>query len=198
MITRQEAEQISRIIVPSIQDVLREYDFGKYPIEPYAEFQVSFSSLMPTNNNIETALIWKWGHWGKPNFPYTHRLLIQQVQDYWPLFLASGAQHESANTYQWWKLHLNRNTAYITVAYITHLVHNQEPLPIIDQHNFRAMNNLIRAIRPQFAFKKKPSNWQDIQNLKRFMQRMCATIQGLSYSDLDKFLMMYGRNHVPR
>jgi hypothetical protein len=30
----------------------------------------------------------------------------------------------------------------------------QKRLPIIDQHNFRAMNNLILAIRPGFSFKK--------------------------------------------
>lgn len=44
--------------------------------------------------------------------------------------------------------------------------------PIIDQHNFRGMNALLRKLRPAMRIKKKPSNWADIINLKDFSKRL--------------------------
>ncbi|MBU6206012.1 MAG: hypothetical protein KJS45_11570 [Bacteroidetes bacterium] len=32
---------------------------------------------------------------------------------------------------------------YITIAFITHLVHHSKGIPIIDQRNFRAMNYFL-------------------------------------------------------
>lgn len=203
VVTQQDkAEQISKIISPILKRVLAEYDFGKYPADPYNGFQLSFSSLNPTDSDIAGALVWKWGYWGKPNFPQHQKDLIEEIQNCWQDYCLAVQQNQAANksvnTFRWWKDRLKRNTRYITVAYITHLIHHKEPLPIIDQHNFRAMNHLIQSIRPEYVFKKKPSNWQDIQDLKRFMQAVCAVVPGLSFSELDKFLMMFGRNHVQR
>jgi hypothetical protein len=161
VINQHEANQIAQAITPIFAGVLNEYDFGKYPADPYANFQMAFSMLAPTQDDIENALIWKWGHWGKENIPQHQQALIEEIQDAWQPFLASGQQQASSNTYRWWWQRLNR--AYISVAYITHLIHYQEPLPIIDQHNFRAMNAFVINLRPGFRFKKKPSQWEDIQ-----------------------------------
>lgn len=198
VLTEQETRQIVQLIQPIFQSVLGEYDFGKYPADRYSAFQKAFSELSPAADQINDALLWKWGHWGKMNFPQAQQNLIQEIQGNWQRFCSSGEQHDPEKTFQWWKKCLNRNTTYITQAYITHLIHHKKRLPIIDQHNFRAMNNLILAIRPGFSFKKKPSDWQDIQNLQNFMLSICAAFKDLSFSDLDKFLMMYGRRHVPR
>lgn len=35
---------------------------------------------------------------------------------------------------------VGKSVRYITIAFITHLVHHFKGIPIIDQHNFRAMN----------------------------------------------------------
>ena len=197
-ITPTEANQIAARIAPMFERVLGEYDFAKYPAADYARFKASFSALNPTDAEIEGAMVWKWGHWGKPDFPQNHKNLIGEIQRLWPQFVASGFSDVSSRTFEWWRDSFNRQTTYITVAYITHLVHHGEPLPIIDQHNFRAMNSLIRCLRPGNRPKKKPSTWNDIKSLKSFMVEVKAAMPNRSFSELDRFLMMYGRNHVTR
>lgn len=197
-ISQAEANQIATRIDPIFQHVLNEYDLGKYPAENYANFKIIFSNLNPTDIQIREAMIWKWGHWGKSDFPQHHKNLIAEIQSLWLAFSESSCSSTSRQTYEWWREQLNRKTRYITVAYITHLVHHSEPLPIIDQHNFRAMNALIGCLHPSTRPKKKPSNWNDIISLKSFMEKLQAALHNRSFSELDRFLMMYGRNHVAR
>lgn len=195
-ITQTDATQIATRIQPIFNQVLNEYDFGKYPATDYQRFKNSFSSFSATNIDIQDSLIWKWGHWRKQNFPQHHRGLITQIQELWPQFIVSGYSNASARTFEWWRTQLANRTRYITVAYITHLVHHNEPLPIIDQHNFRAMNALIGYLHPERKAKKKPSNWNDIVSLKTFMLLLCNAMPNRTFGELDRFLMMYGRHYA--
>lgn len=197
-ITQTEANQIATRIQPIFNQVLNEYDFGKYPAADYQRFKITFSLLATPNPDIQDSLIWKWGHWRKPNFPQHHRDLIAEVQMLWPQFIVSGYGNTSARTFEWWSTQLANRTRYITVAFITHLVHNSEPLPIIDQHNFRAMNAFIGCLHPERKAKKKPSSWNDIVSLKSFMLLVCNSIPNCTFGELDRFLMMYGRNYAAR
>lgn len=194
----QEADVIAAMIDPQFNQVLAQYDFGKYPANSYQAFKNTFSALPPNNNQISDALLWKWGHWGKPNYPQHHKNLIVEVSNLWGIFAASSATTNPQDTFNWWHTKLGRNTTYITTAYITHLVHHHAPLPIIDQHNFRAMNFLKSQVREAYGYKKKPSNWDDIQNLKQFMTELLRALPNRNFGELDRFLMMYGRSHVPR
>jgi hypothetical protein len=191
-----EIQRIAHAIAPKFQQVLSEYSFSKYPADSYLDFRHAFAQHAPSEQQIAQSMIWKWGHVGKANFPQEHRRLIAEIQQAWPDFVASGHQRTPLATFDWWTQRLQR--AYISVAFITHLIHHEAPLPIIDQHNFRAMNHLIAGIRPGWHIKKRPSQWADIMTLKAFMQALCQATPGLTFSDLDKFLMMYGRSHVPR
>src|SRR5690242_18225572 len=101
-VTRAEASQIAERIAPIFRQVLREYDFGKYPAAEYTRLRAAFSSLTATLNDLQGALVWKWGHWGKSNYPQHHRNLIVEVYSLWPSYIASGASVSSSNTYQWW------------------------------------------------------------------------------------------------
>lgn len=196
--TEAELNRITAKIQPIFDSVLNEYDFQKYPAREYTHFKSRFSSLSTSDSDIERALIWKWGHWGKQNYPQKQRNLIAEIQTLWPKFVASSSKDTSVSTFQWWQTQLNRRSRYITVAYITHLIHHNEPLPIIDQHNFRAMNSLIGLIDKSAAFKKKPSNWTDISSLKLFMATLHTAMPNRDFSELDRFLMMYGRNYASR
>ncbi len=197
-VTPMEANQIAESITPIFQQVLDEYDFRKYPAAVYSRLKIAFSSLTAPHADIKDALVWKWGHWGKSNYPQHHRDLIAEVQDLWPSFVKSGFSNTSVRTFEWWNSHIDRKTAYITVAFITHLVHHDEPLPIVDQHNFRAMNSLIGCLRHEVEPKKRPSSWSDIEMLRSFMTQMTGAMPDRSFSELDRFLMMYGRNYVKR
>jgi hypothetical protein len=197
-IMQTEAIQIAKYISPIFVRVSSTYDFTKYPASDYDRFKRVFSSLAEVNNEIGNALLWKWGHWGKANYPQKHRNLVAEVSHLWPVFISSGYGASSQRTYEWWSQKLNRTTTYITVAYITHLVHSSEPLPIIDQHNFRGMNALLHKIRPSYIAKKKPSQWADIIDLKNFMVSISQALGSRSFEEIDRFLMMFGKNHVER
>lgn len=197
-LTPQQLRQIVGLIGPIFDQVLNEYSYAKYPAADYQRFQNNFSTRTATNLDIEQAMIWKWGHWGKPDFPRHHKNLITEIQELWPEFLRLPPPLPPQQTYEWWEQKLARTTTYITAAYIAHLVHYSEPLPIIDQHNFRAMNCLIKYIDPGHRSKKKPSRWTDIAALKEFMAQLISVLPNRTFSELDRFLMMYGRNHVPR
>jgi hypothetical protein len=197
-ITQNETNQIVARITPIFNQVLNEYDFGKYPAADYDRFKTSFAGLTNLNNDIADAMTWKWGHWGKQNYPQHHKNLIVEIQSLWPQYVGAFNKNTSEQTFQWWRGRLNRQTTYITIAYITHLIHHQEPLPIIDQHNFRAMNSLLGCVRQPMRSKKKPSNWNDIIALKNFMSSIQAALPQRTFSELDRFLMMYGRNYAAR
>ena len=80
----------------------------------------------------------------------------------------------------------------------SHLIHHEAFIPIIDQHNFRGMNALLRTLRPLMPIKKKPSNWEDIINLKNFMISIHNHYTETTHSEIDRFLMMYGKQYVKR
>ena len=197
MINEYEAKNIAVFIQKNLEKLLPEFDYSKYPQEHYNSFLTSFSSLNIQNKDIENALKWKWGHCKKTNFPDTHRKLIQKIQEAWPEFLTANKKANPRETFYWWKNRFS-GKAYITSAFITHLIHHQESIPIIDQHNFRGMNSLITKERIKFTFKKKPSNWEDVENLAKFMKSISQHMSEVPFSDLDKFLMMYGKNHAKR
>ena len=196
LINQTEAEQIARFISSCFNKVSKQYDFSKYPKWAYDKFKLRFSQLKPTNQDIHDALVWKYGHWGKPNFPAAHCKLISEVQALWPQFVKTNNCFSSVHTFQWWQSKWPK-TRYITVAFITHLIHHKSNIPIIDQHNFRAMNDLISRVRNHYSYKEKPSSWQDIMNLKEFMETLLPYLANTDLSKLDRFLMMWGK-HVKK
>lgn len=196
-LTPTEAAWIGARVRPLVDEMLALYDFEKYPAEHYERFKREFSEAnrIPP---IEGALRWKWGHWVKRNFPDAHKNLIKEVSVSWADFLASGARRTSRGTFEWWENKLGRRTTYITVAFITHLIHHNESLPIIDQHNFRAMNALVASVHPEHKGKKKPSSWSDIHELRQFLRTVLPHLDGRSLGEFDRFLMMYGRHRATR
>lgn len=165
------------------------YSYTKYPAEDYRRFRETFSSF-DERVDLESALLWKWGHWGKDNYPAKQQALIKTISALWHEYRqwAGEASYapEPVATFTWWSERLGR-LRYITTAYLTHLIHPQA-VPIIDQHNFRAMNHLLQISQP----KKKPSDWNDIIQLKSFLDAATVKLERAE-GDLDKYLMMYGR-----
>lgn len=195
MITTAQAQTISDKILPKFNQVLAEYNYKKYPAQAYVEFQNILANPNQGNINqaISDALRWKWGHWGKTNFPTSHRNLINEICSHWPEFACSGTHQDAKKDFDWWRGKLGRGRAFISVAFLTHLMHGQSRAPIIDQHNFRSMNYWLNQLTADYKGKRAPSQWQDIQNLKAFMD---ALLQHIPYSsdELDKYLMMHGRS----
>jgi hypothetical protein len=190
-LNNSDYEFIERTIINDFNAYYQKYDFKKYSAEDYQKFKNDFSKLNTKNNSIEDALKWKWGHANKLNYPKKQQELVDEIKLYWSSFVQEQPQ-SSEETFEYWKKNLQKNTRYITVAYITHLVHYNE-IPIIDQHNFRAMNHLILKRYPNYTFKKKPTNWNDLINLKIFIDEISKRTNK-SKEDLDKYLMMFGKS----
>ena len=173
---------------------LIKYDSNKYPIDIYNNFQNAFSKLNPTSEQITSALNWKYGNTNKPNSPKSHKAIIKDIIDAWPKFKLSIERHTELNTFNWWKKTLANGSSkrFITIAFITHLVHKSKKVPIIDQHNYRAMNYLSNNFNFSSTAKKYPSNWEDIVKLKEFISEL-SKIHNKKHNEIDKYLMMLGK-----
>lgn len=196
-LTSHETDALVTLIEPIFEHHLSKYSFEKYPATDYATYKSAYSKKNAVNDEISASLAWKWGHFGKDNFPSKQKALIKRIEALWAEYVKLPNCTNAESTFNWWRVKLP-NTAYITAAYITHLVHHADPLPIIDQHNFRAMNSFIKQIRPDHEATKSPRNWEDISNLKHFMSALLEKLPGKSFGELDQFLMMYGRSIKPR
>ena len=171
-----------------------QYDRNKYPLEIYKNAKRSFSSKKSSNDQIANALNWKYGNLGKSNFPKSHKSLIIEVEKSWKHFADSNAKDSPRGTFDWWKQRLSNGKSgrFITIAFITHLVHHSKRIPIIDQHNFRVMNYFLNNSTLNPNTKKSPSNWEDIEELKKFISEISKRLNRKD-EDIDKFLMMFGK-----
>jgi hypothetical protein len=197
-ITDTEAIQIAKSISSIYRHHLANYSFDKYPAPDYLRYKSAYSALQIPNTEIKASLIWKWGHFGKNNFPAKQQLLIKRVEALWPKYITESSRgrvspSSSADTFRWWRDKLPL-TSYITAAFITHLVHHAERVPIIDQHNFRAMNFLICNIQQRPFNDRPPRTFIDIMSLKAFMTAILKHLSKTNFGELDRFLMMYGKS----
>ena len=195
-LTRDQIYNISRQIAKH-ECLELEYNSNLYPEANYNIFKKTFGSLSEDNNQIFDALRWKWGHWNKQNFPESHKSLIKEIQRQWRQLIKSDDKCKPEATFNWWKEKLKKNSRYITTAYITHLIHSDKGIVIIDQHNFRAMNCFLKKALPQWSHNKKPSKWTDIEQISSFSKIICSELNWEA-SKLDRVLMIYGRDKVSR
>lgn len=196
-LSEADLRQLTELIAPDFDCFVNLYSEKKYPPEEYEKFKKDFSSNAQENNSIESAMKWKWGHWGKTNFPKNHIRLISKIKEEWPSFVENyrgGLTPEE--TFKLWKQKLGRGR-YISIAFISHLVHSDK-VPIIDQHNFRAMNHFLKRVqRKPENRKRKPSNWNDIEMLGSFINQL-STALNKSPTEVDRFLMMFGKHRANR
>lgn len=112
----------------------------------------------------------------------------------WIHFANSKLKDSPTGTFDWWKERLSNGKSgrFITIAFITHLVHHSKKVPIIDQHNFRAMNYFKNNSTLNPNSKKNPSNWEDIEDLEKFISEISISLNR-NRDDIDRFLMMFGK-----
>jgi hypothetical protein len=190
-----ELAMIGGKVLSRFDDILSRYSEKKYPEDVYKIIRNVFSSRSEENGEIENALKWKWGHWDKENYPNHHKELIRIVQLSWKDFVWQKTKTPRA-TFDYWTNKLGKRHRYISVAFLTHLVHPQY-VPIIDQHNYRAMNHYMLEVRSEWKVKKKPSTWEDIQSLADFLVSLSTHLKK-DMREVDKYLMMFGKYYSQR
>ena len=125
-----------------------------------------------TGGTLREALLWKYGHLGKPAIPPAHERLISQLQRGWPVTAATLPAARGA-AFLTLERAFGGKTRFITVAFLLHLVHPRG-VPIIDQHNFRAVNALMGEVRPGWHPRKKPTRYADLTLVAVFMKVVLA------------------------
>jgi hypothetical protein len=193
-----EAWQIAKAIRPRFEEYVAQYDTKKYWPVVYQRVRREFGQperLAP--GTLRDALLWKYGHLGKPAIPPAHEVLISQLQRGWPAAVAA-LPGDPEDAFVAIDRDFGGKTRFITVAFLLHLLHPRK-VPIIDQHNFRAVNALVAAVRPAWKTRRQPSKYGDISLVAAFMEAVLAAWLRRapesvpSDRDLDKFLMMYGK-----
>ena len=193
-----EAWQVAKGIRPRFAQYASQYDTKKYWPDVYERVRREF--LQPATvapSTLRDALLWKYGHLGKPAIPRAHERLISQLQRGWPAAV-SALPNVPEDAFVILNRDFGGRTRFITIAFLLHLLHPGK-VPIIDQHNFRAVNALMACVRPDWHTRKQPSCYEDIMLVAAFMESVLAAwAHGASECapsdrDLDKFLMMYGK-----
>ena len=192
---KEEKRALVQIVKGNFSKYYRKYQSSKYPEKPYVEWKKKFP--IPKNvkpEDIKQALEWKYGNWGKSNYPLSHKIIVSKVQKNWDEFVELN-NYEIESIFAFWRSKLIEHQNFITIAFITHLIHNST-IEIIDQHGFRAMNYLFSAVRPSWIGKKNPSDTKDIRNYSEFFKMLLSLldINSDEKRKLDKFLMMFGKH----
>ncbi len=181
-------------ISKSFDCYVKMYDSKKYPEDIYKKARIVFSSKKSNNREIANALNWKYGNIGKEDYPGAHKSIIKEVENSWKHFVNSNATSSPKDTFVWWKDRLSKgkSSRFVTIAFITHLIHLEKDVPIIDQHNYRAMSYFKNNSVLSPDAKKNPSNWDDIECLKGFISDISKSLNKKN-DEVDKYLMMFGK-----
>jgi len=198
-LSQAEAWKIVKAIRPQLEEHADRFDTKKFRPEVYERIRREFRQ--PTrvlSGTLRDALLWKYGHLGKPAIPPAHEALISQVQRGWRA-TAAALPRRSEDAFFVLDDAFGGKTRFITVAFVLHLLYPNE-VPIIDQHNFRAVNALVAGVRPEWQSRRRPSRYGDILFVAAFMStlltawRQRSPVSVPSERRLDQFLMMYGKS----
>ena len=196
----QEIGSIITCISPIFIEHLTQYDERKYPPAEYEYLVKAFASRSNvTRDDVRRALVWKWGHFGKKKIPLTHEALILRIQQHWAHIVQKLSKSPSLESKRLFDLLRSIIGTYITSSFLLHLLRPKE-VQVIDQHNFRAMNYLLRGVRPKSRFKKRPSSYEDVASLASFLNSLSSRWPepAPSLTEFDRFLMSFGKSVKPR
>jgi hypothetical protein len=177
------------------------YDERTYPPNALEDFRVAFGAPeLVTAETISRALRWKYGkHLRNGQIPKHQREVIQRVAEIWPDYVSAGAPLQEAG-FAWWR-NVLPPTSYITYSFLMHL-RSPSRVPIIDQHNFRAVHHYLDRARlaiPDEFKGRTPRRWEHITLIADFISVVRdAWPNGKaggrpSAHDVDRFLMMRGK-----
>jgi hypothetical protein len=191
-----------RAIEPDLVRYAKQYDVRKYPPTELVRLRTVFAipgSVIECD--IVAALVWKYGHTGKTNFPMRQRALASRIAEIWSAN-RMFPNLDPMETFQKWRKFLG-STSFITVCFLLHLI-NPATLPILDQHNYRSVNRHLRRLRSDFVVKAKPSQYEDLLLVRDFgnvvlegWQRY-SNIETPTADILDRYLMMHGKAQKSR
>lgn len=177
------------------------YDTSKYDPDSLEEFKLAFSDLSTVEpDTLDRAIRWKYGKLSRGRVTDSQAAVIKTIQTRWAEFSGSAPSTPSA-VFEFWDRHLN-STAFITKAFLVHLSF-PDTVPIIDQHNWRAMRHLAARFECSDLLPQHPRRFEHVLLLGRFMRLVLACWDETlgsppSMGALDRYLMMFGKHVAPR
>lgn len=190
-------EVVSRI-EPKLKHFADKYDERKYPPGELGRLRTVFASPeRVTGADITAALVWKYGHTGKTNYPERQRALAARIGRMWPANPIVPGQ-DARGVFDGWTQVLG-STSFITVCFLLHLA-NPDDLPILDQHNFRSVMHHLAAVRADVVTTSKPRHFDDLMLVRDFSVSVTREWRRYSASPppsaeaLDRYLMMHGKS----
>ena len=169
-LTQDEIGSIVRVIAPVWYSYASKYDEQKYPPSELKRLREVFSTPESVfERDIVAALVWKYGHTGKANYPGRQRALAGRIAMQWRKNAILPTQDPNDAFHRWRSL--LGPTSFITVCFLLHLVH-PDTLPILDQHNYRSVNLLIAGFRSDWRVKAKPSMFDDLLTCPPFLYQL--------------------------
>ena len=145
-LTVEETDLIVARMRRCFKEYVAKYSEDKYPPAIYEELRRAFERPSEAADaHVRTAILWKFGHLRKKRIPSRHEELISSLQRQWPA-LSSTLSGPAEAVFMNLKHVIGGSTRFITTAFFAHLLRPRE-IPIIDQHNFRAMNYYFRTVR---------------------------------------------------
>lgn len=186
---------IARRIAQDFECVVARYDTVKYPPAIYLELLQRFGEPARVRaTDIRLALVWKYGHVGKPRIPGGHERFAGEIWRAWPR-LTAELPYTARDVFNQMERLFGGPKRFITVAFLTHLMFPNW-VPIIDQHNFRAVNQFMRSRIPAWPVGLRPTGYYDLDFLSSFMRQLLVCwptpAQVPTPRALDLYLMMRG------
>lgn len=195
-LTELETGAIIRHIDMQLWRYANEYDERKNPPAELARLRALFATPdSVSERDILAALLWKYGHTLKRNYPHGHRELASRIARLWPDNSMRSTQDPRSDFLKW--RNLLPPTSFVTICFLLHLVHGS--LPILDQHNYRSVNAHLVDVRPRFPMKPTPRQFEDLLLVRDFGIAVLSWWERHSDSVrptadiLDRYLMMHGK-----
>jgi hypothetical protein len=172
--------------------IISQYPIIKYPDEPYFEWLTTFQTpneVLP--EQIQKALEWKYGCWGKRTSIADQKVIISKCQKYWTEFCSTGIV-ELEPFFAFWEAKLGKKNTFFPISFIAHLM-----FPNIAEHvsstSFKSMCKLMQSVRPEWNHSNKLTNVEDILLYTEFVRDIFSlcSFEVDPMRQLDKYLTLF-------
>jgi hypothetical protein len=192
-----QIETVIRQISTDFQSFVELYDERKYPPEILEQLHRAFRGPGTIERaHVEAALMWKYGHSGKSNYPERQRKLATRIATLWKSNAIRSDEPVEAAISRWQQI--LGSTSFITVCFLLHLC-RPDDVPILDQHNFRSVNFHLAHAAGGLASRATPRRVEDLLLVKDFIVVVRANWStwlarpAPSIASIDRYLMMHGK-----
>lgn len=203
-LSKKQKNRISKKIGYFYEEIKLKYESKKYDEDKYAELRELFQDIGAIDEDVicedltDSALAWKYARTVddlRANGQYTE--VRYSLYDNWEEFKLKEWQERPSGKaiFNYWFEEVDYPISFITAAFIAHLCRPNQ-VPIVDQHNLRAVRYFLSDVNAENNLTQNPNTWEEIRTVKKFIRTFSAD-RNVSVRDLDKYLMMFGKHVAP-